>query len=51
MQGLSYKDIFQAGKSVAGIRSVQPVAEIVAAYAAALPGSSGDGASAPYRRD
>jgi nitronate monooxygenase len=38
MQGLSYKDIFQAGKSVAGIKSVQPVAEIVAAYAAALPG-------------
>jgi nitronate monooxygenase len=42
MQGLSYKDIFQAGKSVAGIKSVQPVAEIVAAYAAALPGSSGE---------
>lgn len=41
MQGLSYKDIFQAGKSVAGIKSVQPVAEIVAAYAAALPGASG----------
>lgn len=41
MQGLSYKDIFQAGKSVAGIQSVQPVAEIVAAYAAALPGAPG----------
>ena len=42
MQGLSYKDIFQAGKSVAGIKSVQPVAEIVAAYAGALPGFSGE---------
>jgi nitronate monooxygenase len=41
MQGLSYKDIFQAGKSVAGIKSVQPVAEIVAAYAAALEESKG----------
>ena len=37
MQGLDYKDIFQAGKSVAGIESVATVAEIVAAYAAALP--------------
>ena len=36
MQGLSYKDIFQAGKSVAGIGSVQTVAEIVAACAGAL---------------
>ena len=36
MQGLGYKDIFQAGKSVAGIESVETVAEIVAAYAAAL---------------
>ncbi|MDH3526817.1 MAG: nitronate monooxygenase [Gammaproteobacteria bacterium] len=35
-QGLAYRDIFQAGKSVAGIHSVQPVAAIVAEYAAAL---------------
>ncbi len=41
MQGLSYRDIFQAGKSVSGITSVQPVADIVAAYAAALPDYSG----------
>ena len=41
MQGLTYKDIFQAGKSVAGIESVETAAEIVAAYAAALPGAAG----------
>jgi nitronate monooxygenase len=41
MQGLSYRDIFQAGKSVTGITSVQPVAEIVASYASALPDFSG----------
>lgn len=35
-QGLAYRDIFQAGKSVAGIHSVQPVATIVAEYTAAL---------------
>jgi nitronate monooxygenase len=40
MQGLTYKDIFQAGKSVAGIESVQTVAEIVAACAGALSGSN-----------
>lgn len=38
MQGLSYRDIFQAGKSVAGIQSVQSVAEIVGACASALTG-------------
>lgn len=45
MQGLTYKDIFQAGKSVAGIGSVQTVAEIVAACAGALsgPGETGQG--------
>jgi nitronate monooxygenase len=36
LQGLDYRDIFQAGKSVAGIHSVQPAAAIVAAYAEAL---------------
>ncbi len=36
LQGLHYKDIFQAGKSVAGISAVQPVADIVAEYAQAL---------------
>ena len=35
-QGLAYRDIFQAGKSVAGIHAVQPAADIVAEYAAAL---------------
>jgi nitronate monooxygenase len=35
--GYPYRDIFQAGKSVAGIVSVQPVADIVAEFAA-VPG-------------
>ena len=33
MQGMNYKDYFQAGKSVAGIHAVKPVAEIIAEYA------------------
>jgi len=49
IQGLTYKDIFQAGKSVAGIKSVQTVAEIVAACAGALPGTS-EGGSGPEAR-
>ena len=36
LQGMQYKDIFQAGKSVAGIRSVCSSADIVAEYARAL---------------
>jgi len=36
LQGLQYRDIFQAGKSVAGIHAVQSVADIVAEYARAL---------------
>jgi len=35
-QGFSYRNIFQAGKSVSGIDSVRPVADIVAEFAAAL---------------
>lgn len=35
-KGLSYKDVWQAGKSVEGIHSIQPAAEIVREYAAAL---------------
>jgi nitronate monooxygenase len=35
LQGISYRDYFQAGKSVAGIDRVEPVGEIVARYAAA----------------
>jgi nitronate monooxygenase len=35
-QGLNYRDIFQAGKSVAGIESVRPVADIVAEFASML---------------
>ncbi|MEZ5543005.1 MAG: nitronate monooxygenase [Pseudomonadota bacterium] len=38
LHGMGYRDIYQAGKSVAGIDSVQPVAEIVADFAAALEG-------------
>ena len=36
LQGIHYRDIFQAGKSVDGIRAVKPAAEVVAEYAAAL---------------
>ena len=36
LQGMQYKDIFQAGKSVDGIRAIQPAADIVAEYAQAL---------------
>lgn len=39
-KGLSYRDVWQAGKSVAGIHEVQSVAEIVAEFAAALESSS-----------
>jgi nitronate monooxygenase len=36
LQGMTYKDIFQAGKSVEGIASIKPAAEVVAEYAEAL---------------
>lgn len=36
LQGMQYKDIFQAGKSVAGIRAIQSAADIVVEYAQAL---------------
>lgn len=36
LQGLDYRDLFQAGKSVEGIHAVQPAAEIVAQFEAAL---------------
>jgi nitronate monooxygenase len=36
LQGMQYKDIFQAGKSVAGVRAVQSATDIVAEYAQAL---------------
>lgn len=36
LQGMGYRDIYQAGKSVEGIDTVQSVAEIVAGFAAAL---------------
>lgn len=35
-QGLSYKDVWQAGKSVDGIQELKPAAEIVREYARAL---------------
>jgi nitronate monooxygenase len=35
LQGISYKDYFQAGKSVAGIDAVEPAGEIVGRFAAA----------------
>lgn len=35
-RGASFKDYWQAGKSVEGVREVKPVAEVVRAYASAL---------------
>lgn len=36
LQGMHYREFFQAGKSVEGITAVKPAGEIVAEYAAAL---------------
>ena len=49
LRGLSYKDFFQAGKSVEGITDIRPAGEIVAEFARAadcLPPPSGDAAPA-----
>ena len=35
LQGMTYRDIFQAGKSVEGIHAIKPAAEVVAEFAAA----------------
>lgn len=35
LQGMSYKDYFQAGKSVSGVHRVEPAAEVVHRFAAA----------------
>ena len=35
LQGISYRDFFQAGKSVAGIEAIEPAGEIVRRFAAA----------------
>jgi nitronate monooxygenase len=35
LQGMTYRDIFQAGKSVEGIHAIRPAAEVVAEFAAA----------------
>jgi nitronate monooxygenase len=40
LQGQSYKDFFQAGKSVHGIHEVLPAGDIVRQYAAALEGDA-----------
>ena len=36
LQGMNYRDYFQAGKSVAGIHDIQPAGEIVTEFAQAL---------------
>jgi nitronate monooxygenase len=43
IQGAGYKDYFQAGKSVSGIREIQSAAAIVSDYAAALNTRVGTG--------
>jgi nitronate monooxygenase len=45
LQGMGYRDIFQAGKSVQGIHAVVPAARIVEQYAAALQGEQSGSAS------
>ena len=45
LQGMGYRDIYQAGKSVQGIHAVVPAARIVEQYAAALQGEEAAGAS------
>lgn len=41
LRGQSYKDYFQAGKSVAGVSAVEPAGEIVRRFAAALASATG----------
>jgi nitronate monooxygenase len=36
LQGVTYRDIFQAGKSVQDIHDIRPAGEIVREFAAAL---------------
>jgi len=36
LQGLSYKDVYQAGKSVAGVEAVEPASAVVRRFAEAL---------------
>jgi nitronate monooxygenase len=45
LQGMSYKDYFQAGKSVSSIERVEPAGEIVARFARAAKGLSAAAAS------
>ncbi len=37
LQGISYRDFFQAGKSVQGIREIKPAGDIVREFDAAIP--------------
>jgi nitronate monooxygenase len=37
LRGLSYKDFWQAGKSVDGIHRVEPAGDIIRRFEAALP--------------
>ena len=45
LQGISYKDYFQAGKSVAGIRRVEPAGDVVRRFAAAAASHPGRAAA------
>jgi nitronate monooxygenase len=47
LQGISYKDYFQAGKSVGGIDRVEPAGEIVRRFAAAAAAARGIAAPVP----
>ncbi len=41
LQGMNYKDFFQAGKSVSGVKGVEPAGEIVGRFAASVAGAGG----------
>ena len=46
LQGATYKDYFQAGKSVAGIHAIEPAGEVVKRYAAAARAARGQSITA-----
>jgi len=50
MQGTSYKDYFQAGKSVSGIQEIQSAAAVVSNYAAELKTDSKCGSAQRIRK-
>ena len=44
-EGLGYRDVWQAGKSVAGVRAIEPAGDLVRRFGAAWEGHLGSGSS------